>query len=250
LSWIYISIPGFGTFEGFPFKAIESFLDARINRKQATRYLWKNQFPTFIRQITCADSLKPEPNIATQAPAITDIADFEKLFKTHYSRLCSYANLFLNDPDAAEDVVQEVFFKLWKNRDEIIISTTVKSYLFRAVRNGCMNVIDHISVREAYKILNDEDMKHSEGNPVDETIVSELEERIREPIDLLPPERRRIFIMSRFDGLKYREIADQLNISVKTVENQMYQALRFLRDRLVDYLPLLLLVFKGLFRDE
>ena len=191
-----------------------------------------------------------EPNITSQTFAISDISDFEKLFKLHYSRLCSYANLFLNDPDAAEDVVQEVFFKLWKNRNELSIHTTIKSYLFRAVRNGCMNVIDHISVREAYKIVNEEDMKSSEGNMVNETIVSELEQRIRETIDQLPAERRKIFIMSRFDGLKYREIADQLNLSVKTVENQMYQALRFLRERLVDYLPLLLLIFKGLFRDE
>jgi len=194
--------------------------------------------------------LEPEPNIAAQPFALGDIAGFEKLFKTHYSRLCSYANLFLNDPDAAEDVVQEVFFKLWKNRADISINTTVKSYLFRAVRNGCMNVIDHISVREAYKIVNEEDIKEAEGNLIDGTIVSELEQKIRETIDLLPAERRKIFIMSRFDGLKYREIADQLNISVKTVENQMYQALRFLRERLVDYLPLLLLIFKGLFRDE
>jgi RNA polymerase sigma-70 factor (ECF subfamily) len=194
--------------------------------------------------------LEPEPNIAIQSSAISGIGEFEKLFKTHYSRLCSYANLFLSDPDAAEDVVQEVFFKLWKNRGELIINTTIKSYLFRAVRNGCMNVIDHISVREAYKIVNENDIKDSEGNLIDETIVSELEQRIKETIDLLPPERRKIFIMSRFDGLKYREIADQLNISVKTVENQMYQALRFLREKLVDYLPLIFIIFKGLFRND
>lgn len=194
--------------------------------------------------------MEPEPGIAAQTLAFNDIADFERLFKTHYGKLCSYANLFLNDPDAAEDVVQEVFFKLWKSRDEISINTTIKSYLFRAVRNGCLNVIDHISVREAYKIVNEEDIKNSEGNPIDETIVSELEQKIRESIDLLPAERRKIFVMSRFDDLKYREIADRLNISVKTVENQMYQALKFLRERLVDYLPLLLLIFKGLFRDE
>jgi RNA polymerase sigma-70 factor, ECF subfamily len=194
--------------------------------------------------------LEPDLKIETRTYAIAGMADFERLFKAHYSQLCSYANLFLNDPDATEDVVQEVFFKLWKNREELVINTTLKSYLFRAVRNGCMNVIDHISIREAYKVVNQEDIRSSEGNLVDETVVSELEQRIRETIDMLPSERRKIFIMSRFDGLKYREIAEQLNISVKTVENQMYQALRFLREKLVDYLPLLLLIFKGLFRDE
>jgi RNA polymerase sigma-70 factor (ECF subfamily) len=194
--------------------------------------------------------LETDLNIETVVAAIDDIAGFEKQFRAHYSKLCSYACLFLNDPDAAEDVVQEVFFKLWNNRAEITINTSVKSYLFRAVRNGCMNVIDHISIRDAYKVVNEEDIRSSEKNHVDEAIVSELEQRIRETIDQLPVERRRIFIMSRFDGLKYREIAGQLNISVKTVENQMYQALRFLREKLADYLPLILLLFKGLFRDE
>lgn len=146
--------------------------------------------------------------------------------------------------------MQEVFFKLWKNRAELEIQTNLKSYLFRAVRNGCMNLIEHIQVRDSYKILNEEDIKDAESRYIDEAIVSELEQRIRETIDKLPTERRKIFIMSRFDGLKYREIADRLGISVKTVENQMYQALKFLRDNLVDYLPLLILIFKGLFRDE
>ena len=194
--------------------------------------------------------MDPKPGIAQNVAAIKNIADFEDLFKSNYSRLCAYANLFLNDPDAAEDVVQEVFFKLWKNRAELEIQTNLKSYLFRAVRNGCMNLIEHIQVRDSYKVVNEEDIKEAESRYIDEAIVSELEEKIRETIDQLPTERRKIFIMSRFDGLKYREIADQLGISVKTVENQMYQALKFLRDNLVDYLPLLILIFKGLFRDE
>ncbi len=194
--------------------------------------------------------MEPKPGIAAQATVIKDIADFELLFKSNYSKLCAYANLFLNDPDAAEDVVQEVFFKLWKNREELEIQTNLKSYLFRAVRNGCMNLIEHIQVRDSYKVVNEEDIKDAESRYIDEAIVSELEEKIRETIEQLPTERRKIFIMSRFDGLKYREIADQLGISVKTVENQMYQALKFLRDNLVDYLPLLILIFKGLFRDE
>jgi RNA polymerase sigma-70 factor (ECF subfamily) len=196
------------------------------------------------------EKMKPEQKIVSIPVDFSSPAAFEQLFRSQYSRLCSYANLFLSDPDAAEDVVQEVFFKLWKNRDELVITSTVKSYLFRAVRNGCMNVIDHISIREAHKLINEEDMKESESHLIDEAIVSELEQRIRETIDQLPPERRKIFVMSRYEGLKYREIADRLNISVKTVENQMYQALQFLRTRLADYLPLLLIIFKGLFRDE
>ncbi|MFH0761637.1 MAG: RNA polymerase sigma-70 factor [Bacteroidota bacterium] len=194
--------------------------------------------------------MEPDPKIESKAFAVADLAGFENLFKMHYSRLCAYANLFLNDPDASEDIVQDVFLKLWKNRKELSISTTIQSYLFRAVRNGCMNMIDHILVREAYKVVNEEEIRRAEQEPINETMVSELEQRIRETIELLPEERRKIFLLSRFEGLKYREIADKLNISVKTVENQMYQALRFLRERLVQYLPLILFIFKGLFRDE
>lgn len=169
-----------------------------------------------------------------------DIRDFELLFKSHYQNLCSYAYLFLKDPDISEDTVQDVFYKLWKNRDAVSIKTSVKSYLFRAVRNGCMNVIEHMKVRDGYR-ENIEGGYHGEKQEtIDHAIVSELELKIRETIDRLPAERKKIFMMSRYEGLKYREIADELGISVKTVENQMYQALGFLRENLKEYLPLIL----------
>lgn len=169
-----------------------------------------------------------------------DIRDFEMLFKSHYKNLCSYAYLFLNDEDASEDTVQEVFYKLWKGKDKIRVDTSVKSYLFRAVRNGCMNVIEHIKVKEAYYVNTRSENPEERYETIDQAIVHELEQKIKETIDQLPPERRKIFMMSRYEGLKYREIADELGISVKTVENQMYQALNYLREGLKEYLPLIL----------
>ncbi|MBT3241944.1 MAG: RNA polymerase sigma-70 factor [Bacteroidetes bacterium] len=176
-------------------------------------------------------------------------SEFESLFRDHYSKLCAYANVFLNDLDAAEDIVQEVLFKLWKGRENLVIKSSVKSYLFRAVRNACLNLISHISIREDYKSFNEQEIQQTEQKFVDDSIVSELENKIRESIDLLPIERRKVFVMSRYDGLKYREIADKLGISVKTVENQMYKALQFMRKNLSDYMPLILLIFRGLFND-
>jgi len=169
-----------------------------------------------------------------------DIRDFELLFKSHYQNLCSYAYLFLKDPDISEDTVQDVFYKLWKNRDAVSIKTSVKSYLFRAVRNGCMNVIEHMKVRDGYRENIEGGYNGEKQETIDHAIVSELELKIRETIDRLPAERKKIFMMSRYEGLKYREIADELGISVKTVENQMYQALGFLRENLKEYLPLIL----------
>ena len=175
-------------------------------------------------------------------------SDFENLFNDHYSNLCAYANNFLKDADASEEVVQEVLFKLWTNRKSIIITSSIKSYLFRAVRNASLNVLKHIDIREDYKIQNEYEMQDSLSSE-DEMIVSELDQKIRGTIDLLPIERKKIFILSRYDGLKYKEIAEKLNISVSTVENQMVKALKFLRTELKDYLPWLIIFFADFFKN-
>ncbi|MBI9054659.1 MAG: RNA polymerase sigma-70 factor [Bacteroidales bacterium] len=175
-------------------------------------------------------------------------SDFEILFNTHYSNLCAYANNFLKDVDASEEVVQEILFKLWTNKETIIITTSIQSYLFRAVRNASLNVIKHIDIREDYKVHNEYEMQN-EHSTEDEMIVSELDLKIREAIDQLPMERKKVFLLSRYDGLKYKEIAEKLNISVSTVENQMVKALKFLRAELKDYLPWLILFFSDFFKN-
>ena len=180
---------------------------------------------------------------------IEDRAAFEALFRSHYSKLCGYANNFLKDPDASEEIVQEVMFKIWVNRDSLQITTSIQSYLFRAVRNGCMNLLKHLEVREDYRTWNKTISFEPGVSPEDGIIVSELEQKIREAIDRLPLERRKVFILSRYDGLSYAEIADKLGISVKTVENQMGKALKTLREELQDYLPWLILFLFDIFRN-
>lgn len=175
-------------------------------------------------------------------------SDFEKIFNAHYSNLCAYANNFLKDVDASEEVVQEVLFKLWTNKDNIIITSSVQSYLFRAVRNASLNLLKHVNIREDYKIQNEYEMQ-DELSSEDEMIVSELDQKIREAIDQLPIERKKVFILSRYEGLKYSEIADKLNISVSTVENQMVKALKFLREELKDYLPWIIIFLGNFFKN-
>ena len=119
---------------------------------------------------------------------ITSRTDFEMLFRSQYSALCSYANQFLKDVDAAEEVVQEVMLRIWTNRDSLVVETSIKSYLFRAVRNGCMNVLKHVKVREEYKAWREHQGDESHLSKEDEMIASELEQRIREAIDKLPME--------------------------------------------------------------
>lgn len=175
---------------------------------------------------------------------------FEQLFRMHYSNLCAYANNFLKDVDAAEEVVQEILFKLWTNRESIEFTDSPKAYLYRAVRNASLNVLKHVNIREEYKAYNEQvrgnEMLHGE----DAMMASELQERIRNAINGLPQARKEIFILSRYEGLSYKEIAEKLNLSVKTVENQMGSALKTLRTELADYLLWVILFFGEIFRNR
>jgi len=175
--------------------------------------------------------------------------DFEQLFKENYNALCSYANNFLRDLDASEEIVQEVMFRLWINRETIVFGSSSRSYLFRSVRNGCLNLLKHMNVREEYRAAREAQLQEFQRSHEDELIISELGQKIRDAVDRLPTERKKVFIMSRYEGLTYAEIAARLNLSVKTVENQMSSALRTLREELADYLPWLLLFFFDLFRN-
>ena len=105
---------------------------------------------------------------------INSRADFETLFKAHYSPLCSYANSFLRDIDASEEVVQEVIFRIWTNRETLVIDTSIKSYLFMAVRNGCMNVMKHLKVREEYKSWRENAGDEIQRSKEDDLIATEL----------------------------------------------------------------------------
>ena len=167
---------------------------------------------------------------------------FETLFKSHYANLCGYAVKYVWEPDEAEEIVQDLFFNLWNKRSSLYISSSIESYLFRAVRNACLNYLKHRKVRENYAVAAQEN--HNPGlrlndNPI-ETL--ELQKRIDEAIDALPPERKKVFMLSRHEGLKYKEIADALGISVKTVEAQMGKALKFLKEELKEFMIILILI--------
>lgn len=140
-------------------------------------------------------------------------------------------------------------FKLWINRESVVFDTSPRSYLFRSVRNSCLNLLKHMNVREEYRASREAQVQDWQRSQEDEMIVTELEQKIRDAVDKLPVERRKVFVMSRYDGLTYAEIAVRLNISVKTVESQMSSALRTLRKELADYLPWLVLFFFNLFRN-
>lgn len=165
---------------------------------------------------------------------------FDQLFLEYYSYLCNYAFQFLHEKEGAEEVVQDMFFHIWEKRESLEIKSSIKSYLFQSVKNRCLTLLNHVKVRETYKEHNQESIAYQEQQ------TSELDGELATLIDIaineLPEERQKVFRLSRYEGLKYKEIADHLSISVKTVEGQMSKALKFLRQELKDYLPLLLFI--------
>ncbi len=164
---------------------------------------------------------------------------FEQVFREHYRALCSYAIKFLNEKEGAEEIVQDIFFRLWEKRETLAITSSLKSYLFRSVHNRCLNQVKHIDIREQYKVENESRIKSEEDNFSEHFNQFELQQQIQKAIEALPEQRKKIFKLSRFSGLKYREIAEHMDLSEKTVEAQMGKALKTLREDLKDYLPVI-----------
>jgi RNA polymerase sigma-70 factor (ECF subfamily) len=165
----------------------------------------------------------------------------ELLFKEHFTPLVYFAQKYLGDLDNSKEVVHNVFVKIWENRHEFEFDKPAKSYLFTSVYNRSLNVI-----RDNKKFVNTEESdvhfgKMESGSYTDTMEVAELESKIKSAIQKLPEKCREVFEMNRFEGKKYAEIAEQLNLSVKTVEAQMSKALKIMKEELKDYIYLLIL---------
>lgn len=166
--------------------------------------------------------------------------DFETIFKTHFKGLHAYACTIIKDEAAAEDIVQNTFFKLWE-KNELHKLQSPAAYLYRAVYNESLNYLKHAKVKHAYQTFATSRMEYNES-AAGRTTLRELQEKLDKALSELPQQCRTIFQMSRFEELKYWEIAERLGLSVKTVENQMGKALKLLRMKLVDFLPVLLIL--------
>lgn len=175
-----------------------------------------------------------------------DITAFEMIFKTYYQPLCNYAYSFVQDRDEAEEIVQSTFLSVWEKRADLAIHTGVKPYLYAMVRNAALNVIKHEKVKQQHASVELAVAEKSVESVTHTVMASELEDRIYKALNKLPEQCRLVFKLSRFEELKYAEIAEQLNISVKTVENQMGKALKIMREQLKDYLPLLIVLMSRL----
>ena len=167
--------------------------------------------------------------------------EYEKLFREYYAPAIRYCCTMVLDADDAEDIVQQVFVSLWqKIKNNNIIQTSARAYLYKAVYHASLDFLKHKKVKKQYEdksLINQGTIAYT-----DEIAGNELQKKIRDSIAQLPDQCGRIFKMNRFENLKYREIAAELNIAEKTVENQMGKALKKLRESLKDYLPFLLMI--------
>lgn len=183
--------------------------------------------------------LKNEP-LTTLLPQKDSVA-FEEVFKSHFKQLHAYAITLLRDDAEAEETVQQVFFKIWERNTDFPLTGSVTAYLYRAVHNECLNFLKHQQVKQSHRLFVAHRMKNETEHPVKKLSTKELEHKLHDALNELPEQCRTIFQLSRFDELKYREIAAQLGLSEKTVENQMGKALKLLRIKLVDFLTFILL---------
>ncbi|RFS19861.1 RNA polymerase sigma-70 factor [Chitinophaga silvatica] len=183
-------------------------------------------------------------NATATAVQETATQTFEQTFKTHFKGMHAYACTLLKDDIMAEEMVQQVFCKLWEKADKIKIKESISGYLYRSVYHECINYLRHQKVKQAHQEHTKHAMTHhyQTGQASGKVIMSELQQKLDAALQALPEKCRTVFQLSRFEELRYQEIADKLNISVKTVENQMGKALKLLRLQLVDFLPLLLIL--------
>lgn len=155
-----------------------------------------------------------------------DYGSFNRLFFNYYGRLCTYVTEITKDNSVSEDIVQELFIKLWTNRENIEVRENITGYLFKSSRNAALNYLrcEKSKKNAIEKIpfdipqLEDDDLEHDK-------ILSALEKCINQ----LPARSKEVFLLHRFEGLKQKEISEKLNISVKTIKNQIWKSMQFLK---------------------
>ena len=164
-----------------------------------------------------------------------DIKTFENIFRLYYASLCMYAFGITGCKDIAEEAVQDVFYHLWKGREQISILTSLKNYLYGAVKNHSLRYLEQRKVQEAHRTYVLNNTLETEHSPQELLEYKELENVIQQILNKLPERRRQIFQMHRMDGKKYKEIADYYAISVKTVEAEMTKAYLAFRQGIEKY---------------
>jgi len=182
-----------------------------------------------------------------------NLSAFQQPYTKYYVGLCVYAKQFTKTKEIAEEVVQDVFLNVWEQKGNLNITGSLKAYLFASVRNRCLDYLKHLQVvhkfNEKYShLLNEAEDLYFFSRESGESllIADQLKKEVSEAIDSLPDQCRKIFLMSRFEGLKHQEIANSLGITKNTVQHQVSIALGKLRESLKKHLILFVPLLKFL----
>ncbi|MBN2615218.1 MAG: RNA polymerase sigma-70 factor [Bacteroidales bacterium] len=163
-----------------------------------------------------------------------DIKSFEFLFRLHYEPLLSYSVTITKSEADSEEVIQELFYRLWRDRTKLNIKHSISAYLYQSVFHNSLQVVKKGKLTEKY-IQYSINQPRQDIDPEEILKYEELNRTFFELMEELPERPRQIFKMNRIQGLKYKEIADELSISLKTVEKNMTLSLKFFREKLKDY---------------
>ncbi|MCI7007499.1 MAG: RNA polymerase sigma-70 factor [Parabacteroides sp.] len=170
-----------------------------------------------------------------------DEVAFRYLFEHYYPSLCLFAKRFIDDRETREDIVQEVFFRLWDKRKQITVMSSAQNYLLTSVRNLCLNYLRRQETQQSFEKSLFDQPEDEEGDRLIQ--LRELEELLAQTLALMPPEYRLAFELNRMEGKSLDEVAQQMGVSTRTVERYRDKALALLHTELKDYLPLFLFLF-------
>ncbi len=169
-----------------------------------------------------------------------DIHAFSFLFRKYYKDLVLFGGRFLPDRNTCEDVVQSVFLKLWQERDCLEIKTSIKSFLLKSVQNSCLDIIRHEQIKQNYEDATQFNFSFDDIDADNYILYSDLKSHLDIALNKLPDNCREAFELNRFDGLKYKEIAQKLDVSERTVEVRIGKAIGLLRQYLKDFFIIIL----------
>lgn len=194
-------------------------------------------------------SVSPESAYLVKMFKLRNHEAFRTIYDLYYSKILNYCTGYVADKQTAQEMTQDTFVKLWEKSELLPDDTQFQPLLYRIARNNCLNFLKHLKVTEKYQKFQAHQKAEVDLNfyaLADESaqlvISAELESKILKAIDALPPACKKVFVLSRMEDKKYSEIADEMGIATKTVENQIQKALKIMRKELKDYLPFLILI--------
>lgn len=169
-------------------------------------------------------------------------AAFATIFSLYYKDLVVFSFSYTRNMEVAEELVQDLFVRLWEKHTSLDITSSLKAFLLKSVQNACFNWIKHHAMVQKHSMILAKSMLLADEETEHYILHSDLQNRLNEALEKLPEEQREVFRLNRLDQLRYEDIAQKYGVSIRTIEVRMAKALQFLRKELIDLLPVIFLL--------